>query len=345
MVGDSGSGKTRFLNTDFNLGRFVVGSRKGIKGGWKVKFEQEGIVYFYEVEVYSEEEDTQVVNREYLMKESGSDVVPIIERNADSFKFCGDKVPKLKKSSSGIELLENEDEIKPLVKGFGNILLRNFSSAELNIATRYDMIPRTLLDEKTDMEKIFHMNISLNLKLYYLMKKQKNLFESICDRYMSIFPFIKRCELRKLSDYNPNVPSGGLFPVFSIKEKYVDNWIPIDQISSGMQKVLLIITDGHIFPDGSICLIDEYENSLGINAINFFPEFLDELDKDVQFIVTSHHPYIINKISAENWYVFHRKGHEVTIKYGEENIKRYGKSKQQRFVQLINDPFFLEGVE
>ncbi|NQT26088.1 ATP-binding protein [candidate division KSB1 bacterium] len=119
----------------------------------------------------------------------------------------------------------------------------------------------------------------------------------------------------------------------------------LNNLSSGMQKTLLILTDVHTLPPGSIYLIDEYENSLGVNSVNFFPNLLLEEDFKIQFLITSHHPYIINKIPIKNWYVFHRKGTEVKIIYGEKLITRYGKSKQQTYIKLLNDPFFLEGKE
>ncbi len=111
-----------------------------------------------------------------------------------------------------------------------------------------------------------------------------------------------------------------------------------------MQKVLLILTDTHILPDEAIYIIDEYENSLGVSAIDFFPGFLLGLEKEIQFFVTSHHPYIINEIPPRNWYIFHRKGTSVSIKYGQELEARFGKSKQKAFIQLINDPFYVKGV-
>ena len=61
--------------------------------------------------------------------------------------------------------------------------------------------------------------------------------------------------------------------------------------------------------------------------------------------VTSHHPYIINNIPVRNWYVFHRKGNEVTVKHGDELISKYGKSKQEAFIQLLNDCFYIRGIE
>ena len=93
-------------------------------------------------------------------------------------------------------------------------------------------------------------------------------------------------------------------------------------------------------------MIDEYENSLGINAINFFPDFVMEFQHDIQVIMTSHHPYIINEFPSENWYVFHREGAEVEIRYGDQISEKYGRSKQKRFIQLVNDRFYNDvGVE
>jgi hypothetical protein len=84
---------------------------------------------------------------------------------------------------------------------------------------------------------------------------------------------------------------------------------------------------------------------IAVNAIDFFPQFILDLEKDIQFFITSHHPYIINAILPNNWFIFHRHGMKVSIRYGEELIDRFGKSRQKAFVQLINDPFFAKGVE
>lgn len=152
-----------------------------------------------------------------------------------------------------------------------------------------------------------------------------------------------------MSDLNkvrPNIMgSGGMVPAFCIKEKRVDDWIPMREWASGMKKVLLILTDVFTMADGAIYLIDEYENSLGINAIDFFPAFLTQVEKEIQFIITSHHPYIINDIPPEHWLIFNRRGSQVKIRYGKENAELFGRLKQERFIQLINDPFYKEGVE
>ena len=56
-------------------------------------------------------------------------------------------------------------------------------------------------------------------------------------------------------------------------------------------------------------------------------------------------PYIINSVPVENWHVFHRNGLSVKIKSGSDLKARFGKSKQDHFIQLINDPFFSDGIE
>ena len=75
-----------------------------------------------------------------------------------------------------------------------------------------------------------------------------------------------------------------------------------------MQKVFLLILDTILLQDAGILFIDEYENSLGISTINFFPDLIESTNQKCQFIITSHHPYIINRIPIESWKVFHRDG-------------------------------------
>jgi predicted ATP-dependent endonuclease of OLD family len=112
-----------------------------------------------------------------------------------------------------------------------------------------------------------------------------------------------------------------------------------------MQKALLILTDLLTLPDKSIYLIDEYENSLGVTPINVLPNLLLSETINIQIFVTSHHPYIISKFPVENWYVAHRKGAIVSFASGKELAQRYSTSSQEKYIQLINDPFYSEGIE
>jgi hypothetical protein len=91
-----------------------------------------------------------------------------------------------------------------------------------------------------------------------------------------------------------------------------------------------------------VFLIDEFENSLGVNCLDDLTTALVSHERDLQFIITSHHPYIINNISYSNWKIITRDGGVVTAHDADEfNL---GKSKHQAFTQLINLDAYAEGV-
>jgi AAA15 family ATPase/GTPase len=346
LVGDTSTGKTRLLNTLFNLGRFVV-SREYKRGSWDITFEHGGNIYRWLLETETEEVDNAVI-KDYIWRVEDEEETPIVERERGFFRFNGKELPKLSKDQTSISLLEDEDLIQPLYEGFESILRRRFFHDALSKAAGLQSIPPKLLEEiekSKDTKEIFRRDLTLSVNLFLLSKYFPSCFSAIRDYYRAVFPFVTRMEIRDLSDVHRNIAIPGRIPVLCVQERNVDEWIAVEGLSSGMLKVLLILTDIYLLPEGGVYLVDEYENSLGINAIEFLPTLLLELEKDVQFFITSHHPYIINQIPVTDWYIFHRKGSEVTVKHGEELADRFGKSKQQAFIQLINDPFFTEGVE
>ena len=56
-------------------------------------------------------------------------------------------------------------------------------------------------------------------------------------------------------------------------------------------------------------------------------------------------PYIINRIPIESWKVFHRDGMNVHITEGMQLKEKYSRSRQDHFVQLINDPIYNGGIQ
>lgn len=346
LVGSTASGKSRLLFTIFNLGRFVV---KGevFFGHWDLTFEQDDVRYHWEfkTERRTESPEAGIVTKDNLWRyENGQEVI-LIERDSESFIFDGERLPKLSLHESAISLLRDEDEIKPVFQGFTLIMRRIFSSDALSRAIEFNPIPDRLtkaLEQKKDSSLIMNAELGLSANLYLLSKYFKKYYEIVIGQYKQIFPFVQEAKFRDLSELTTN-PTHRIeirVPVFVIREQNSKQWVSISELSSGMQKVLLILADLFILPNNSIYIIDEYENSLGINAINFFPDFLLDFNKSIQFLITSHHPYIINQIPVKNWYVLHRDGTKVKIKYGEELATQYGQSRQQAFVQLLNDPFY-----
>jgi len=60
----------------------------------------------------------------------------------------------------------------------------------------------------------------------------------------------------------------------------------------------------------------------------------------IQFIITSHHPYIINNIHYKNWKIVTRNGGKVSTQDADDFM---GKSKHEAFIQLINHPSYKTG--
>ena len=344
LVGNSGTGKTRFLNTLFNLGYSAVNNQIKKRGFWEITFtiNNKNYEWVFETEKLDDEKLVVAIDSLKEVLKNGEDRV-IVERNRDTFKFFEEDLPKLSKNVSSICLLKEEEEIAPIHKGFSSILRRNFWDAELQKNFAISSFPQKIFDniiKKRDIEAIFTNDLPVNYKLLFLSKTNRNKYNKVIEMYREIFPSIKSFEIKHTFMF-----MGNPAPVTYVKEKNVRKEIPIHQLSSGMQKVLLLLVDMIILPNGGIFLIDEYENSLGINSINFLPTMLSTFDNDNQFIITSHHPYLINNIPVKDWQIFHRKGSKVTIKPGKDYEEKFGKSKQQHFLQLLNDPFYNEGIE
>jgi hypothetical protein len=346
LVGGTSSGKSRLLDTIFDLGRFVAANEFHL-GSWDLIFEIDSRRYHWTIRSQTREH-AQLVTSDHLFQVTPDGEIPLVDRDTDHFVFRGKDLPKLPRNQTSIRLLADEETIKPIHSGFCSIRRRHFDRDALQGAAAFSTIPYNLaaqIKQKTDLDIFRDMDLTLSTTLSLLSEYFQPTYATICEHYKAIFPFITEISIRDAAQIHPNIGLPGKAPLFCIKEKSVDRWLPLEGLSSGMQKVLLILTDLYVLPNGSIYLIDEYENSLGINAIEFLPTVFLTLEKDLQLFLTSHHPYIINRVPVANWYVFHRSGSTVRIKRGEELQQKYGRSKQSAFIQLVNDPFYLEGAE
>lgn len=351
IVGASATGKTKLLNTIFNGALLAVRADKMFTGFWDFTFEHKKQIYRWTIETGNDNADegkVKVLTENIIQKNPGGTDTILVKRDLSSFIFDGKELPKLAQTQSSIFLLKDEEKINPLYSGFSCIVRRSFQGSEIEEASSFQSVPQSFINKikkSKNIDDVFTSGLNLNARIYVLSEFFKPFYNSICSEFKSTFPFILEVALLKAEDFGINLP--GIVPVFSMKEKYVRNkWIPLNAFSSGMLKVLLILTDVFTLPkDGGLYLIDEYENSLGMNAIDFFPGVLLDTEFDNQFIITSHHPYIIGNVPVKNWIILHRKGINVKIKQGVEIEEKFGKSKQQAFVQLINDSFYTDGVE
>ena len=333
LVGASGSGKTRYLNSIFNISSSIVQGQPFRSGRWELIVKTDEYEYLWEYDGGENQVQREIVARKRI--DSQEEFENLIDRTPDTFSFCGDKLPRLQSDRPGITLLKEEGKIAPLYETFSKVQIRRFHDEGLRDALSLQDVSQELSNLSNSEDGILTLwkqQLTLSAKMFLLREMFPEQYSLAVETFQQVFFSIKKCDM--------SIQSPGQVPIFFIKEDKINRNIPVLELSSGMQKVLLIIADIITLPKGSIYIIDEYENSLGINAIDFLPEFLDDYGTDIQFLITTHHPYLINNMPMKTWRVFHRNGSSVSIKDGKEFEERYGKSKQKAFVQLINDPFY-----
>ena len=283
IVGASGCGKTRYLNTIFNIARFIalgrVPGEPFMYGYWKATVITEEYEYVWEYDAVKIDGKDQIKKESLKCKRIDSQKEQhkvLIDRAPGKFIFCGVALPKLESDKAGITILKEEEEIRPLYEAFSRMQIRKFHDQALKVARNFQNVPTELirlLKSKGGMLELWKKDLNLSAKMFLLKENFPEQYNLVIDAFKQFFTSIKKCDVRVLEKPPINIPVAGVVPLFFIKEKNVDREIPLPDLSSGMQKVLLLISDIITLPKGSFYMIDEYENSLGINAIDFLPEF------------------------------------------------------------------------
>jgi len=356
LVGVSGAGKTQILRGIIDLSRIANG--KTINGfEWKIRFSTvnntefiwEGCFDTVDIDgLYMEDED-EIEKSPLLYEKITSKDTILVERNEESNQYQGNPIPKLSSHQSMIYLLREESAITEIFNALNKIEYRdhtrnkNSSFVRVNYQKLEKSLPSHLLKNKyttlenkyTTLESLINSDEDVETKLYLAYENKLDIFEEIKSRFIDVF---QQIEDIKFASLEKNGIPAKLADVFTathtiyIKEKSVSKWIRQDRVSSGMMRTLIHLSEIFLSSEGTVILIDEFENSLGINCIDILTEDLIHENKTLQFIATSHHPYIINNIPYEYWKIITRTGGHINIR----NASDYnlGKSKQDAFIQL-----------
>lgn len=350
LVGVSGVGKTQILRSIYSLQRIANGtSENGVK--WEIEFQTLGgniFIWqgeFENIKTTNEfipdfvEDDSEKNKPKIIFEELKGSSGTIINRSSDSFLFDNKEMPKLNSSESALNILKEENQIKEIFESFKLIILRDHTQKE---GVRFSGLSIEKLKRKYDsFEKIKESDLDTFHKLALTYEVSKETFSEISNRFIEVFPQVENIKIEPVRD---NEFSNFVFEatVIQIKEVGVNKWIPHNRMSSGMLRTLLHIAEMYLWNDGTVILIDEFENSLGLNCIDVLTEDLLYDDSNIQFIATSHHPYIINKIPFDNWKIVTRKG--SAIKTFDAKDFDLGNSHHDRFLSLINHPFYKQGI-
>ncbi|MGL4553835.1 MAG: AAA family ATPase [Gemmataceae bacterium] len=347
LVGGSGVGKTRILASLLTLQSLVRSAPPdpAVCGvSWDVRFKVAERSYTWQGEIEhraaAEEMEEPSPEAAVLAKprarflrervvESGT---VLIERDPELLRFKGSATPKLSPHLSAVSLFREEDAVAPIVRGFASLAYLNRESAPT--PSRVPWLFGFVRTKFPDLKTIQATSLPLLAKLSAVQESVPATFREVVTRFQDIFPFVEDVRVKH---HATRLLTAGELEV-EIKERGVGEWIGQDRLSTGMLRTLLHLAAVALWPPDSVLLIDEFENSLGVNCLDEVAQDMLSHSRRLQFIVTSHHPYIINHIPPKNWKIVTRAGSTVkTIDAAEAGI---GRSRHEAFLQLINSPAY-----
>lgn len=315
IVGLSAAGKTRILNTITNISTSLLGLRPLPDGNWEIEFEIAAKIYVWRAIVR---------NAEIFQESISEDQVLILERDENKFVFNSIPLPKFDKKQSALVLLRDEAIIKQIHDSFSKIVRRNFYGPDLSIQC-------AILNPSPNIKLEHNLNAATSeqpivQRLLSLKANAPEKLQKLILAYKEIFPKIENI------DVGPTLLPIGVVNSCLLTE--AGEVFPLHEAATGMQKALLILIDIICLNAGSIYIIDEIENSLGANAITGIIDFLFEYGSDIQLLITTHNPKIINNFPMKDLILINRNIKTVLPTYGSDIQRQAGDSKHEAYVLL-----------
>lgn len=254
----------------------------------------------------------------------------IFDRKEDQIFISGyDRVPQPKKDESLILQYSEDKKFEALIWG-----IRKLYSVEIELAVRggirsesFSLLKSKVIDtlekeKNVDFKAFSHLPAAM--KIYIA----KNFYE---DLYIKIFEAVKELFI-EIEDIDVEEDHNREMYLVSV-QVYGKKLLQHD-ISNGMLKTIYYIVELFTMSEDSLVLIDEFENGLGVNCIDLLSEIMLSERNDLQFIITSHHPKIINAIDMDKWRIIDRDI-SVVKNYGNKSYG-IGNSQHDAYFNLIN---------
>ncbi|MBK9263224.1 MAG: ATP-binding protein [Polyangiaceae bacterium] len=368
LVGMSGVGKTLILDSLRRVSKAVIEGARRVPGcAWTMEIAIDGKRYvwsaatsrpsasvgaFYMLDDMLEEdgeidasyEDICFVE-ESVTREDGS---VLFNRCDDDLVLRDRPMPSLKKTESLISLLNEDEEIKPIFRAMRRFLVSN-AHALTRTYFPYDTrrFERAESKFKTLDDLRDASNLSVMAKMLIMQNRFPDDFKKVVSQYQAIFEQIEEVKVGKLSEFDPaaegpDIPAEWI--AVALRERGVPRLLVHHRISSGMIRTLMHLFELALAPAGTVVLIDEFENSLGVNCLSQVTDHLLERSGDLQFLITSHHPYIINNVPIRDWLVVTRHGCTVKVLDASQLPALNTKSHQDKFTLLTNLREYERGV-
>ena len=348
LVGISGVGKTEILKAIRRLNKIANGaSLNGVE--WNIEFSTSDNVNYHWQGRFEVHQITQIIEQELdeceitdsknegfriLSERLYRNDIIIVERDEEKIILNGKQTPKLSLFQSVVYILNREDDIIPVKTELEKIIFVDYEKIDKTWKIPISVIKQY---ENSSLKKLKESDLPTPVKLSILYRYFRQEFNKIQKLFQTIFPKVidikiepfKKDKLEQLPAALSDILRDAV--TINIKEKRVNDWI--EKISSGMLKTFMYISELSLSPEGAVILIDEFENSLGVNCIDSVTDLILE-NRDLQFFITSHHPYIINNISPAYWKIVTRTGGLVSVKNSE--YFHISNSRQKAFIDLIN---------
>ena len=336
LVGLSGVGKTQILNAiEYSLKLavnknlrlepynttlcFQIGEEVYV---WSYRIQQdhaEDIFESKEIKYFFAYEKLQNIKGDILM-----------QRTPDTIQVTGyDKVPTPKKDESLLVQYSEDAFVKPIISEMlklypieiemdvrGAIAQESFNMFKPKIKESFKE------NEKQPFEKFSHLPVPL--KIYITKEYYPQMYAQIFSAVKELFMEINSIDIVEDPDRE----------IYMVAIDVYGKRLLQHEISNGMLKTIYYIVELITMSKNSLVLIDEFENGLGVNCIDVLAELLLGERRDLQFVITSHHPKIINQISNKKWKMIERDIATVKNFTAEE----YGimHSQHDAYFNLIN---------
>ena len=336
LVGLSGVGKTQILNAiEYSLKLavnknlrlepynttlcFQIGEEVYV---WSYRIQQdhaEDIFESKEIKYFFAYEKLQNIKGDILM-----------QRTPDTIQVTGyDKVPTPKKDESLLVQYSEDAFVKPIISEMlklypieiemdvrGAIAQESFNMFKAKIKESFKE------NEKQPFEKFSHLPVPL--KIYITKEYYPQMYAQIFSAVKELFMEINSIDIVEDPDRE----------IYMVAIDVYGKRLLQHEISNGMLKTIYYIVELITMSKNSLVLIDEFENGLGVNCIDVLAELLLGERRDLQFVITSHHPKIINQISNKTLKIIERDIATVKNFTAEE----YGimHSQHDAYFNLIN---------
>jgi hypothetical protein len=362
LVGPSGAGKTKIIRCLHRIHQVAtkrISPKDPLDGErWTIRFSHEGNRYTWDLRSAllqpfeddrepQEEGDLPPGRKSQIEFEriTKNDRDVLVERGPERLVFEGKEAPQLTPTESVVALLT--DPAIATIQGGFKLLLFSDATAAFGFLTFFlsrprlaDQLKRWKARYRTVEQLIEAAELPVQAKAFLLSDIDRERFDEIKGIFCDMFSFVEDIRVGLLSESDADRFFFGFEDalIFSLKERGTETWVPEMSMSSGMLRTLIHLFEVSLAPRGSVILIDEFENSLGVNCMPSLTEFILEHAPDHQFIITSHHPYIINQIPIDRWKLVRRRASRVRVVPARDIHTLQGASHLDAFTRLLNVP-------